>query len=92
MIKSFKHGGLERFFLTGSKKGINPEHCRKLSLVLDLLNAASNATDMNFPGSELHKLEPRQENKWSVKVSGNWRLTFKFTGRDAFEVDYIDYH
>jgi proteic killer suppression protein len=92
MIKSFKHGGLEKFFLTGGKRGINPEHCKKLAIVLDLLDAASNAADMNFPGAGLHKLEPRQENRWSVKVSGNWRITFKFTERDASEVDYIDYH
>jgi len=92
MIKSFKHSGLERFFLTGNKKGINQEHCKKLALVLDLLDAAYSATDMNFPGSGLHKLEPRQENRWAVKISGNWRITFKFTERDAFEVDYTDYH
>ena len=58
----------------------------------DLLDAAYSATDMNFPGSGLHKLEPRQENRWAVKISGNWRITFKFTERDAFEVDYTDYH
>jgi proteic killer suppression protein len=48
--------------------------------------------DMNFPGSRLHKLEPKKENIWSVTVSGNWRVTFKFIDSDAYEINYTDYH
>jgi len=47
---------------------------------------------MNFPGSRLHKLEPKKENIWSVRVSGNWRIIFKFIDGDAYVVDYLDYH
>ena len=47
---------------------------------------------MRFPGSGLHLLEPKKKGKWAVKVSGNWRITFKFKEGDAYEVDYVDYH
>lgn len=47
---------------------------------------------MNFPGSSLHLLQPKQEQRWAVKVSGNWRVTFIFLEGDAYEVNYTDYH
>jgi proteic killer suppression protein len=92
MIKSFKHKGLEKFFLDGVKKGIQAQHSKKLELILDTLNAAEKIKDMNFPGSALHQLEPKKENVWAVKVSGNWRVTFQFEDGDAYVVDYLDYH
>jgi len=92
MFKSFSHHGLEQFFLTASKKGIQGKHAQKLSDILDLLDAAIVPSDMNFPGSGLHKLKGNLSEKWSVKVSGNWRITFRFVDGDAFEVDYLDYH
>jgi toxin HigB-1 len=96
MIKSFLHKGLKDFFYDGTKKGIQPKHAGKLELILDRLNAAGDVRDMNYPGSGLHKLEPRstdmQKQVWAVTVSGNWRVTFKFHGGDAHIVDYRDYH
>ena len=92
MIKSFKHKGLESFFYTGKKKGINPNHADKLELVLDRLNAAHDIKDMNYPGSNLHRLTGDKKGQYAVKVSGNWRLFFEFSGGDAFIVDYDDYH
>ena len=92
MIKSFSHKGLEDFFYSGSKKGIQPKHAQKLSRILDRLDSAACIADMNYPGSDLHLLEPKHENRWAVKVSGNWRVTFIFNGNDAYAVDYLDYH
>ena len=92
MIKSFVHKGLEDFFYDGTKKGIQAKHARKLALVLDLLDAAHKISDMNFPGSSLHPLEPKKQNRWAVKVSGNWRVTFIFEDGDAYNINYIDYH
>jgi len=92
VIKSFKHKGLEKFFYSGSKKGIRPEHARKLEKILDRLNAASDLKDMNFPGSCLHQLAGNKEGQHSVRVSGNWRIFFEFVGGDAYVVDYDDYH
>ena len=92
MIKSFKHKGLEKFFYSGSKKGIKADHATRLARLLDRLNAASEIKDMNFPGSNLHELKGDKEGLYSVKVSGNWRVFFKFFDGDAYIVDYDDYH
>lgn len=92
MIKSFRHAGLEKFFFTGSKAGIQPSHARKLNLQLTTLNRAKAPADMAAPGWDLHVLRGDLKGHWSIKVSGNWRLTFRFEGEDAILVDYQDYH
>ncbi len=92
MIQSFSHKGLEDFFYDGTKKGIQPNHAGKLEEILDRLNQARETRDMNFPGSGLHHLLPKQESRWAVKVSGNWRITFVFREGHAFGVNYEDYH
>jgi proteic killer suppression protein len=92
MIKSFAHKGLERFFRTGSKAGIQPEHAAKLARQLAHLDSVMLPQEMNVPGWNLHALSGLLKGHWSVKVSGNWRLTFRFVGPDAEVVDYLDYH
>lgn len=92
MIKNFAHKGLEIFFLTGSTKGIQAKHAARLSGLLDRLDAASSARDMDFPGAALHPLKGDLKEHWSVKVSGNWRMTFRFEDGHAYVVNYQDYH
>lgn len=92
MIKSFRHRGLERFFRTGSKAGIQPQHAPKLRLQLFALDNARSPRDLNAPGWRLHPLTGPLKGHWAISVSGNWRLTFKFEGEDAILVDYQDYH
>jgi proteic killer suppression protein len=92
MIRGFKHKGLARFFRTGSKSGIQPQHAERLRLILAQLNAAAAPGDMALPGLRLHPLKGDRKGTWSVWVSGNWRVTFKFVGKDADAVDYDDYH
>ena len=92
VIRTFKHKGLEAFFLDGSKKGIQPGHSGRLADILDRLDASATVQDMNFPGSGLHQLKGPFKGLWAVKVSGNWRVTFRFEDGDASVVDYVDYH
>jgi len=92
MIESFKHKGLERFFVSGTKSGVCPEQATRLRLILGRLHAVTSPGDMNLPGLRLHELKGDRKGCWSVTVSGNWRVTFKFTDGDAIEVDYEDYH
>ena len=92
MIKSFAHKRREVFFLTGSTRGIQAKHAARLGYILDLLDAAASAGDMNFPGSYLHSLKGDLAGHWSVRVSGNWRLTFRFEDGSAYVVNYQDYH
>ena len=60
--------------------------------MLGRLAAAVSAHDMDLPGLRLHPLKGRRKGRWSVTVSGNWRVTFAFSGKDAVQVDYEDYH
>jgi proteic killer suppression protein len=92
VIRRFRHKGLARFFSTGSLSGIQPAQASRLRLILASLNAATEPGDLASPGLKLHPLKGTQAGRWSVRVSGNWRLTFTFTGKDADDVDYEDYH
>jgi toxin HigB-1 len=92
MIKSFRHGGIERFFFTGRKAGIQPRHAPKLNVQLTTLNRAKGPADMAVPSWNLHSLRGDLKEHWAVKVNANWRLTFRFEGEDVILVDYQDYH
>lgn len=92
MIKSFRHKGIQDFFETGSKAGIQPSHAARLRIQLTRLDDAITPQDMNAPGWRLHHLTGNLAGHWSITVNGNWRLTFKFEGENAVLVDYRDYH
>jgi proteic killer suppression protein len=92
MIVSFKHKGLEKFYKTGSKAGINANHVKRLSAILARLDVASVPEDMDLPGLFIHKLTGNLEGFYAVTVSGNWRVTFKFEDGNVHVVDYLDYH
>lgn len=92
MITSFIHKGLERFYKTGKSSGIQAKHAKRLRLILTNLDQAEGPNDMDLPGLRLHELKRSRKNIWSVTVSGNWRVTFRFIGRDAEIVNYEDYH
>ena len=92
MIQSFRHKGLGRFYETGSVAGIQPNHAKRLRMLLAALDTAVNIQDMDVPGFRLHRLKGKDSERWSVRVSGNWRLTFEFRDGQAHVVDYEDYH
>ena len=94
MIKSFKHKGLEKFFTTGSIKGIQANHKEKLSLILVALNRAKYIEDLKVPDFRLHQLKGNLSNLWSITVQANWRITFEFNEetQNVYVVDYQDYH
>ncbi len=86
------HKGVENFFYTGSKKGIQVQHAQKLADILDRLDASNVLKDMKYPGSDIHQLKGKMKGLWAVKVSGNWRIVFSFKEGNAYNVNYIDYH
>ncbi len=92
MIVSFKHKGLEKFFRKGVRSGIQAKHAERLRLILGRLNVSMHPGDMALPGLNLHELTGARKGTWVVKVSGNWRVTFRFQGEDITEVNYEDYH
>lgn len=91
-IRGFRHKGLELFFSTGTTSKIQARHAERLRLILGRLNVATEPRDMNLPGLRLHQLKGDRRGTWAVSVSGNWRVTFVFVGRDVEGVDYEDYH
>jgi len=92
MIKSFKHKGLEKYYLKGSTIGIQSKHAKKLKFQLAALDSAIGIDDMDIPGYGLHPLKGNRKGIWSIMVSGNWRLTFAFDQGNAYLLDYEDYH
>jgi proteic killer suppression protein len=86
------HIGLEHFFATGTKRGIQAKHAPRLRLILGALNAETTPQDLSLPGLGFRELRGDRRGTWAVKVSGNWRVTFRFAGKDADGVDYEDYH
>lgn len=92
MIKPFRHKGLQAFFETGSKAGIQPSHAPRLQRQLGRLELAQLPGDMNLPGWGFHPLNGNLAQHFAVTVNGNWRLTFMFENGDAVLVDYQDYH
>jgi len=92
MIQKFKHEGLKQLFESGKASGVNPQHLRHLRYVPALLEAAETIEDMDLPGLGLHELKGKRAGTWAVKISGNWRVTFRLRKGDAVDVDYEDYH
>ena len=92
MIRSFKHAGLERFFRMGSKAGIQPNHAKKMRILLTALDAASNPQMMDGSGWGFHAVSGALKGHWALSVNGNWRITFTFHGEDAEVVNYLEYH
>jgi toxin HigB-1 len=92
MIVSFRHKGLQKYFETGSLAGIQTVHAKRLKMQLAALETAHVVDDMDIPGFRLHRLKGDAKGRWSVAVSGNWRMTFEFVNGNAYVLDYEDYH
>lgn len=87
MIKSFRHKGLRKLFESGSTSGVQASHAKRLRMQLAALDTAQAVEDMDIPGFRLHPLKGEMRGRWSVTVSGNWRLTFEFQDGNAYVLD-----
>ncbi len=92
LITSFRHKGLEKFFSGGDCRGIPAVSAPRIERMLDRLEAAIKPEDMDVPGFKFHPLTGVRKGTFSVTVTGNWRITFRFDGENAIEVNYEDYH
>ena len=92
MIQSIRHKGLKRLYEDADPRGVIAEHVVKLRDILARLDAARAVADMDMPGFRLHQLKGELKGLWSVTVRANWRVIFRFADRDAFDIDYLDYH
>jgi proteic killer suppression protein len=92
VIRSFRHKGLERYFTTSERKGIDAKQESRIRRILDRLDASAKPEDMSLPGYGFHSLKGARKGIYAVSVSGNWRITFRFQEGDAFDVNLEDYH
>jgi toxin HigB-1 len=92
MIRSFRHRGLKRFYERDDASQIHAAYRKKVARILADLDSARMPQDMDFPGLRLHPLTGDLKGLWSVTVSANWRITFRFDGADVVDVDLVDYH
>ena len=92
MIVSFQHKGLENFFSKGSYKAIPAQYSSRIERMLDRLDASVVPEDMDLPGFKFHELKGKRKGIYAVSISGNWRITFKFDGEGAFDINLEDYH
>ena len=92
MIRSFRSRALQRFAATGDGSKLSVQNVLRVARILRALNDARAPDAMNIPGYHLHGLKGRDKGRFSVWVSGNWRITFAFDGEDAIDVALEDYH
>jgi proteic killer suppression protein len=92
VIASFKSRALKRFWERGDEHHLPPRFVAKIALVLDALDAATTPGDLDLPGFGFHPLKGSRRGQYSVVVTHNWRITFRWHEGDAIEVDFVDYH
>jgi proteic killer suppression protein len=91
MIGGFRHKGLEEIYRTGKTRRIGAEHIRKCIRVLQLLEVAEHPDEMDIAGFHFHGLHGSPQ-RWSVRVTGNYRITFAWSDQTALDIDFEDYH
>jgi toxin HigB-1 len=93
MIKSFRHRGLQRYFETGDHRELRADQVKRIRRVLAILDAANSIDTLEtLPGMRLHPLKGGLHGIWSISVTGNWRIIFRFDAGEMHDVDYVDYH
>jgi proteic killer suppression protein len=91
MIGGFRHKGLEEIYLTGKTRRIRVDQIRKCIRILQLLEVSSQPEELNIAAFHFHGLEGKPK-RWSLRVTGNYRVTFGCSGETALDVDFEDYH
>ena len=92
VIKSFRHKGLRQYWESGKTKGLNQAHIPRILRRLSALDVAESPRDIDLPGFRLHALKGQDKGRYSIWVTGNWRMTFEFDGIDVIILDLEDYH
>ena len=92
MIRNFRHRGLQRLFERGDRSKIRADFVEKVERILARLDASAEPSDMDAPGFGLHAMTGDRRGFWSVVVSRNWRVIFRFEDSEACDVDFVDYH
>ena len=92
MLATIRHKGLEAFYRMGAPKGLPQKLVKCIAAILPALDVAQGPEDLTLPGLRLHPLKVDLRDYWSVSVSGNWRLIFRFKNKAVYDLDLVDYH
>lgn len=92
MIKTIRHRGLKRLYERGDPSGVRSDQVKRIADVLAHLDQALKPAELDLPGYRLHRLKGELKGMWSVTISGNWRIIFRFADGEAWDVDLVDYH
>ena len=92
MIRTLRHRGLKRLYERGDQTRLRANQVERIALALADLDNADKPSDLDLPGYRLHRLKGDLKGCWSITVSGNWRIIFRFERGDAYNVDLVDYH
>ncbi|AKV65313.1 MAG: type II toxin-antitoxin system RelE/ParE family toxin [Microcystis panniformis] len=92
MIQTFRNKALERLLKEGNAKGVPKDLEKRIRRRLEVIDSATAIDDLKIPGYDLHQLKGDRRETWSIKVSGNWRITFTFINNDAYDLNLEDYH
>jgi toxin HigB-1 len=92
MIRTFRHDGLKRFFETGNSKGLAADAIKKIQIRLNVLNRARELRDIALPGFGFHPLKGNRKDEYSIGVTTNYRMTFRFDSGDVLDLNLEDYH
>lgn len=92
MIVGFRYKGLKLLYEKGNRRRVPSEYAAKVERILARLDEAVEPANMDLPGFRLHPLKGDLAGFWSVSVSGNWRVVFRFDDVHFRDVDLIDYH
>lgn len=92
MIQSVRHRGLKRLWERNDESRLPAVQVRKIRRILNLLDEAEPLEEVNLPGYRLHELKGNLQGHYAVRVTGNYRITFRLEDGNTFDVDYTDYH
>jgi proteic killer suppression protein len=92
MIESIRHRNLQRLYERGDRSGIGANLRDRVERILLVLDQAQTIEEINIPGYRLHQLTGNRQGTWSIRVTGNWRITFRFEDGNVYDVDREDYH
>lgn len=92
MIRSFRHKGLRLFYEDENTSKLQSTHLVKIRRILTRLEFAKSVDDIDLPGARLHPLTGQLKGFYALRVSGNWRVIFRFEDGNVYDVDYLDYH
>jgi proteic killer suppression protein len=90
VIRGFRSKVLRGYFERQDARGLSIQNIARVDRMLRALDVAARPGHLNLPGYFFHALHG--ERRWSIRVTGNWRITFGWQGNDAIDVDLEDYH